>query len=76
MRNANLAGADARNARFVGADFKDANLQGTNLIGANLTDARNLTVEQLSEALLDETTLLPDYIDRDVLDSGQPPALN
>lgn len=63
LQNANLAGADARNARFVGTDFKDANLKGTVLFGADLTDARNLTVEQLSEAIVDETTLLPDYID-------------
>ncbi|WP_306119915.1 MULTISPECIES: pentapeptide repeat-containing protein [unclassified Roseitalea] len=67
LKNANFAGADFKNARFVGSDFEGANLAGTVLIGADLTDAKNLTVDQLSRAVIDETTTLPDYIDRQAL---------
>ncbi len=38
-------------------------LKGTILRGADLRDARNLTAEQLAEAIIDETTLLPGYLD-------------
>jgi uncharacterized protein YjbI with pentapeptide repeats len=61
---ANFARADATGANFREADFARANLDGTILIGADLTGARNLTVEQLARAGIDETTVLPNYIDR------------
>jgi uncharacterized protein YjbI with pentapeptide repeats len=64
LRGANLVGADATNAVFRGADFEGALLTGTILRGADLTGARNLTVEQLSSAIIDDRTLLPGYIDR------------
>ena len=64
LRRANLAGADASNAVFRDADFEGALLTGTILRGADLTGAKNLTVEQLSEAIIDERTILPSYIDR------------
>jgi uncharacterized protein YjbI with pentapeptide repeats len=63
LRGANLSKADATNASFRGADFAGASLKGTLLGGADLTGAKNLTVEQLSEAYIDEATILPDYID-------------
>lgn len=59
LEEANLAGTDAANASFRGADFKNADLRGTILKGADLTDAKNLTVEQLEQAVIDETTKLP-----------------
>ncbi len=64
LENANFAGADARHASFRGSSFRNADLGGTNLEGADLrgadlTDARNLTVEQLRRAVIDETTKLP-----------------
>lgn len=62
LRDANLSNADASGAIFRGADFAGADLAGTRLIGSDLTGAMNLTVEQLREAILDETTKLPDYI--------------
>jgi uncharacterized protein YjbI with pentapeptide repeats len=49
---------------FRGADFEGALLEGTILRGADLTGAKNLTVEQLSSAIIDDLTILPDYIDR------------
>jgi len=64
LRNANMAGADATNAIFRNADFAGAILSGTILRGADLTGARNLSLEQLSDAIIDEHTILPGYIDR------------
>ena len=67
LQNANLSGADATNAIFRGADFAGANLSGTILRGADLGEAKNLTLQQLSAAVLDENTVLPCYIDRSEL---------
>jgi uncharacterized protein YjbI with pentapeptide repeats len=67
LRGANLAGADATNAVFRNADFEGALLDGTVLKGADLTGAKNLTVEQLSRAVIDARTVLPGYIDRNAL---------
>jgi len=64
LRDANLCGTDASNAIFKGADFGGALLRGTILRGADLTGAQNLTLEQLAEAVIDERTILPNYIDR------------
>jgi uncharacterized protein YjbI with pentapeptide repeats len=64
LRGANMAGADATNAVFRDADFKDAILEGTILRGADLTGPKNLTLEQLSSAVIDAHTILPSYIDR------------
>jgi uncharacterized protein YjbI with pentapeptide repeats len=64
LRSANLVGADAANANFRNADFEGALLTGTILRGADLTGAKNLTVEQLSAAIIDDRTILPGYIDR------------
>lgn len=63
LTEADFSGTDFKNANFTDADFARATLDGTILVGADLTGARNLTVEQLSRAVLDETTRLPDYID-------------
>jgi uncharacterized protein YjbI with pentapeptide repeats len=64
LRSANLTGTDATNAIFRDADFEGALLTGTILRGADLTGAKNLTVEQLSAAVIDDRTILPNYIDR------------
>lgn len=64
LRDANLSGADATNAIFRGADFAGANLSGTILRGADMSEAQNLSVEQLLLAIIDDRTVLPDYIDR------------
>ena len=72
LRSANLSGAnmsstdlsyaDFRNATFRNVNFDGTILKGTILLGADLTDARNLTKEQLAEAIIDETTVLPTYL--------------
>ena len=67
LRGANMAKVDATNAVFRGADFKGALLDGAILKGADLTGAKNLTLEQLSSAIIDDQTALPTYIDREKL---------
>jgi uncharacterized protein YjbI with pentapeptide repeats len=67
LRSADLSGADATNAIFRNADFASASLRGTVLRGADLTGAKNLTFEQLAEAIVDDRTVLPPNIDRSKL---------
>jgi uncharacterized protein YjbI with pentapeptide repeats len=64
LEGADLSRADMSNAVARRANFKNAKLWKTILRGTNLADARNLTVQQLAEAIIDETTVLPEYIDR------------
>jgi uncharacterized protein YjbI with pentapeptide repeats len=64
LRGANLSNADASGALFRNADFEGARLVGTILRGADLTGARNLTIEQLATAVIDDETRLPAHIDR------------
>jgi len=59
LERANLAEADFSNADMRDADFKDAILEGTILKGADLTGAKNLTRDQLRQAILDRETKLP-----------------
>ena len=64
LERADLAQADLTHAVARGANFRHANLDGTILRGTDLTGARNLTLDQLGMAIIDDTTILPDYIDR------------
>ena len=56
---ADLRQADLRLADVIGADFRD-----TDLRGADLTDALFLTQAQVNAARGDETTRIPDTVDR------------
>jgi uncharacterized protein YjbI with pentapeptide repeats len=67
LRGANMTRVDATNAIFRDADFEGARLDGAILKGADLTGAKNLTLMQLSSAIIDDHTTLPTYIDRDKL---------
>jgi uncharacterized protein YjbI with pentapeptide repeats len=67
LRGANMTKVDATNAVFRGADFDGALLDGAILKGADLTGVKNLTLEQLSSAIIDDQTTLPTYIDREKL---------
>lgn len=69
LERADLSYADATNASFRGANLKDAVLKGTILRGADLRDAKNLTREQLSEAIIDDTTKLPDHLQAEAASS-------
>jgi Pentapeptide repeats (8 copies) len=62
LEGANLTEANLEQANLEGANLKGANLQQTNLINADLRQAVGLTRQQLSTAICDETTQLPDYI--------------
>ncbi len=62
LTRANLSGADCSFATFRGADFKDAILDGAILIGADLSEAKNLNWPQLRKAVIDEATVLPQYL--------------
>jgi uncharacterized protein YjbI with pentapeptide repeats len=67
LRNANISYADATNANFRDVDFAGASLRGTILRGADLSGAKNLTFDQLKESIVNEATILPDYIEREKL---------
>lgn len=67
LRNAELSGTDFSRADLRGADLRGARMTGTVLHGADLTSATNLTIDQLAVAMIDNETLLPDYIDRSAL---------
>jgi uncharacterized protein YjbI with pentapeptide repeats len=59
LEDADLSGADCTNVDFTGANFKNANLNKTILRGANLTGALNLSRRQISAAVTDKNTILP-----------------
>ena len=59
----NLTGTDLRGANLTGANFLVADLKTALLGGANLLAARNLTVEQIATALIDEDTQLDPEVD-------------
>lgn len=78
LRGACLAGANLSGASLVGANLTDADLRGANLSGANLLvadlhnailygsnllAARNLTIQQISYANSDHTTLFDAELD-------------
>lgn len=67
LQNANLSRADMTGASARNADFAGAKLRKTIMKGTDLTGAKNLTAQQLSEAIIDETTLLPEYIKRSAI---------
>ncbi len=60
---ANLEGANLTEANLTEANLKGANLQQTNLLNADLRQVVGLTRQQLSHAICDETTQLPEYLD-------------
>jgi uncharacterized protein YjbI with pentapeptide repeats len=62
-----LSGARVRrtnlsNANPTHANLSHADLTGANLSGADLSDVVNLTKEQLASAVIDDTTILPTYL--------------
>jgi uncharacterized protein YjbI with pentapeptide repeats len=62
LRWANLKHADLRGANLIRADLREADLEQTRLQGANLKMAEGLTRKQIDGALLDKSTVLPDYL--------------
>lgn len=62
LSRANLSRADLSHAILRGANLSDAILDGTILVGTDLREVRNLTWKQLRKAVLDDSTMLPDYL--------------
>ncbi len=77
LSEANLEGTNLASSNLTGAVFRYANLTGVdlgvvdldttdllsaNLSGAQLLGARGLTEEQIQEAIVDDETKLPDYL--------------
>jgi uncharacterized protein YjbI with pentapeptide repeats len=62
LEGANLEEANLEAANLEGSNLKDANLRQANLAHADLRSAIGLTTEQISSAIVNETTQLPDYL--------------
>jgi hypothetical protein len=62
LMEADFSYAFMEEAVLKGAHMEGARLNGTKLQGANLSNATGLTRDQLSEAIIDEKTILPDYL--------------
>ncbi len=60
LEGANLRGTNLREADFRGADLHAADLEGADLRGANLIGVTRLTQKQISKAILDDTTRIPE----------------
>jgi len=65
LSNTNLQRATLSFANLQGTYLTEANLLRTNLRGANLSGAEDLTPEQIASAIIDENTVLPDYLKKD-----------
>lgn len=63
LEGANLTEANLEQANLEGSNLKGANLHQTNLINADLRKVVGLTRQQLSKAICDDTTQLPDYLE-------------
>jgi uncharacterized protein YjbI with pentapeptide repeats len=62
LQGANLQEADMRGADLWRADLREADLWRADLRGADMRGAKNLTKEQLAEAIIDEETKPPDRL--------------
>ena len=64
MIEANLQYADLENANLINTQFSEEVLfNQTNLKGANLEGATGLSSSQISLAITDKLTKLPDYLE-------------
>jgi uncharacterized protein YjbI with pentapeptide repeats len=64
LSNANLSNVDLGRAYFDNVDLSGANLNGTDLSVVDLRDVRGLTQDQIDEATGDDSTQLPDDLER------------
>ncbi|MGV9765043.1 pentapeptide repeat-containing protein [Micromonospora tulbaghiae] len=62
LRGCGLDGSDFRGAVLRGSNLKFATLEDADLRGVDLSEVRGLTEEQLSEAIMDDRTILPSYL--------------
>jgi hypothetical protein len=54
--------ANLRKTILTGADFKGTSLLETKLTGVDLSQAVNLSPEEVTLAIIDEKTKIPDYL--------------
>ena len=74
LEGAYLNRAHLEGARLFEPHFKHTTLLGANLEGTDLSNPKSLTKKQISEAIIDKNTKLPDYLTREVEpDSDSPP---
>ena len=59
MSKSNLRGANLSWALLDGANFEGADIRDTNFCKANLRSAINITARMLSQAVIDQETVLP-----------------
>ncbi len=62
LKYADLQGADLEYADLQGADLKYADLQGADLFDVDLTNCVNLTISQLQDVCIYQSTKLPHYL--------------
>jgi uncharacterized protein YjbI with pentapeptide repeats len=62
LQRAYLNGANLEGSLLNKANLQEADLYQANLQGARLSDAKNLTEDQVKEALVDQTTELPEHL--------------
>lgn len=67
LTGADLSGADLDEAIFRDANLSSANLRNANMQGANFEGAQNLNWRQLLNGRINETTVVPAYLDEMVL---------
>ena len=63
LRGANLRWSDLQGANLTTANLSRVDIMHANLRNANLKSSKNLSCEQLHSAIIDESTMLPDYIE-------------
>lgn len=71
--NSDLSKASLYRAKLENADFEEVRLEGTLIENVDLTHVRNLTLDQLRAAVIDEETILPPGIDREALAAATDP---
>jgi uncharacterized protein YjbI with pentapeptide repeats len=59
LSNANLVDARMGRAKLTGADFAKADVNGANFRNTDLSAVKNLTMQQIRSAKVDESTKLP-----------------
>ena len=62
LRDADLYAVKLNSADLRGANFRGTILLDTDLRGANLAGVENLTLDQLRWAVIDSSTVFPDYL--------------
>ena len=63
LTGANLNEANLRKTILAGAIFKDAILSETKLTGVDLSQVINLSPQEVTSAIIDKKTKIPDYLE-------------